>query len=118
MTTTAEEVRVHVTHQVLVGVGFPCRELEVLASNEQEEEEGQHEKLPVPHRHDEDLRAQHKTKSITLQTGDTAFKSQKICFQNTIFNGFNHILNLMASGADSKASEICRQWQKILLSVV
>lgn len=45
-----------VTHEVLVGAGLPRRELEVLPSNEQEQEQGQHEEIPVPHCHEEDLR--------------------------------------------------------------
>lgn len=44
-----------VTHQVLVEVGLPRSELEVVPADEQKQEEGQHEELPVPHRHKEDL---------------------------------------------------------------
>lgn len=47
-----------VTHYFLVGAGLPCSELEVLPSDDEKEEEGQHEELPVPHRHKEDLRRQ------------------------------------------------------------
>lgn len=56
-----EEFRVFITHQVLVGVGLPCGELEVVPADEQKQEEGQHEKLAVPHRHKEDLRRQDMT---------------------------------------------------------
>lgn len=56
-----EEFGVLVTHQVLVGVGLPCRELEVVPANDQKQEEGKHEELPVPHRHKEDLRRQDMT---------------------------------------------------------
>lgn len=45
-----------IAHQVLVGAGLPCRDLEVVPSEEQKQEEGQHEELPMPHRHQEDLR--------------------------------------------------------------
>lgn len=47
-----------VTHYFLVGGGLPCSELEILPSDYEEEEEGQHEELPVPHCHKEDLRRQ------------------------------------------------------------
>lgn len=43
------------THQVLVGVGLPCIQLEIVPANEQKQEEGQHKELPVPHCHKEDL---------------------------------------------------------------
>lgn len=46
------------THYFLDGAGLPCSELEVQPSDDEKEEEGQHEELPVPHRHEEDLRKQ------------------------------------------------------------
>lgn len=49
---------VDVTHYFLVGAGLPCCQLEVLPSQDEEQEEGQHEELAVPHRHQEDLRRQ------------------------------------------------------------
>lgn len=64
---------VHITHQVLVG-DEPCRgELEVVPADEQEQEEGQHEELKVPHRHQEDLkeRRQNSTRRVRL-TSTTA----------------------------------------------
>lgn len=45
-----------VTHQVLAGTAFPHGELKVVPSKQQQQEEGKHEELPVPHRHQEDLR--------------------------------------------------------------
>lgn len=49
---------------------------------------------------------------------DSAFKSQQACSQNKIYNGFNHILNLMKSTTDCKAYEIYSRWQQILFLVV
>lgn len=66
------------THYFLVGAGLPCRQLEVLPSQDEEQEEGQHEELPVPHRHQEDLRRQ----------------------RNKISNGLKHSLDLVKSLAD------------------
>lgn len=70
-----EELGAPVTHQVLAGAGLPCRELEVLPSDEQEQEERQHEELPVPHRHQEDLKRGHDSqrhaKPITLRRRHT-----------------------------------------------
>lgn len=48
--------RPSVTHQVLAGSALPHGDLEVLPSEQQQQEEGKHEELPVPHRHQEDLR--------------------------------------------------------------
>lgn len=48
--------RLSVTHQVLAGAALPRGELEVVPSEQQQQEEGHHEELPVPHRHQEDLR--------------------------------------------------------------
>lgn len=45
-----------VTHNFLAGAGLPRGQLEVLPPEDEEQEEGQHEELPVPHRHQEDLR--------------------------------------------------------------
>lgn len=56
-----EEFLVLVTHQVLVGTGLPFGEVEVVPDDEQKQEEGQHEELPVPHRHQEDLTRQNVT---------------------------------------------------------
>lgn len=67
-----------VTHYFLVGAGLPCRQLEVLPSQDEEQEEGQHEELPVPHRHQEDLRRQ----------------------RNKISNGLKRSLDLVESLAD------------------
>lgn len=55
------ESGVVVSHQVLVGTGLPRSELEVVPTNEQKQEQRQHEELPVPHRHKEDLRRQDMT---------------------------------------------------------
>lgn len=55
------EFGVLITYEVLVRTGSPCTELKVLPSNEQKQEEGQHEELPVPYRHEEDLRRQDMT---------------------------------------------------------
>lgn len=52
------ECGVLVTYEVLVRAALPCTELKVLPSNEQKQEEGQHEELPVPYRHNKDLRRQ------------------------------------------------------------
>lgn len=41
------------THKLLVGTGLPFSE--VLPSDEQKQEEGQHEELPVPDHHKENL---------------------------------------------------------------
>lgn len=54
------------THYFLVGADLPGSDLEVLPSDDKKQEERQHEELPVPHRHKEDLRRQ--------STG-TAFKN-------------------------------------------
>lgn len=67
-----------VTHYFLVGAGLPCRQLEVLPSQDEEQEEGQHEELPVPHCHQEDLRRR----------------------RNKISNGLKHSLDLVKSLAD------------------
>ena len=61
MNTKVFTVLVSVTHQVQVCAVLPPSELEVLPAKEQKQEEGQHEELPVPHRHKEDLRRQDMT---------------------------------------------------------
>lgn len=49
-----------ITHQVLVGRGLPLGEKEIVPADEQKQEERQHEELPVPHGHQEDLTRQDK----------------------------------------------------------
>ena len=117
-----EELGVLVTHHVLAGAGLPRRELEVVPADEQEQEEGQHEELPVPHRHKEDLRRQGHdsvTQSPSHYSRDPAFSNLgNPVPKNKIYNGFNHVLNLMKSTTDCKASQIYCRWQQILLLVV
>lgn len=48
--------RPSITYQVLAGSALPHGELEVVPPKQQQQEEGKHEELPVPHRHQEDLR--------------------------------------------------------------
>lgn len=55
------------------------------------------------------------TQSPSHYSRDPAFKSQQACSQNKIYNGFNHILNLMKSTTDCKAFEIYSRWQQISL---
>lgn len=98
--------RLSVTHQVLAGAALPRGELEVVPSQQQQQEEGQHEELPVPHRHQEDLRRRRtghvRRGSARLSNLGGAGRRNKIC------NGFNRRLKSHEekASADSKAAEI------------
>ena len=84
-----------ITHQVLVGASLSCSELDVVPADEQKQEEGQHEELPVPHCHKEDLKRQSMKHHIILQHLTPVYKSQQNCSPKT--NGFNHVPDVTRS---------------------
>lgn len=107
-----------IAHQVLVGAVLPRRELEVVPSEEQKQEEGQHEELPVPHRHQEDLKGREggehdsvNAKPITLQSWIQLPNLGRLDGRTKYVMDLTTILNLMKSSTDCKASEIYSRWQ-------